>query len=153
MAAVGIISLVLTVYALIYYAYLHRHCERDVSFFLSVEIIFLFMNLCTNAGKLYGLAWLYFITAIVFIALGWAVSVKDSIAFYKSIGPWVVNTVTDTAHIGLQLLSFILFPAGMVLYFVWYRTKSDEALFCGRMAMWGLFAWFVIVMAILGLVL
>ncbi len=149
----GVISLFLTAFVAIYYAYLHRHTERDVSFFFAVEFISIIMNFATNAGGVYGLSWLYFIIDVAFIALGWAVSVEASIGFYKSIVPWFKQVFSNTSLIGWQILSLIVFPCGIALHFAWYRTKSELALECGKMAMWGILCWGFLLWMILGLAL
>ncbi|MDE7373592.1 MAG: hypothetical protein K2N18_05975, partial [Clostridia bacterium] len=95
MIALGIITLVLTAFTLVFYAYLSRHTDRDVSFFMSVGIISIIMNLCTNGMGIFGLAWLYFVIALAFIGLGFAVSTSGSIAFYTSIGPWFKTQFSD----------------------------------------------------------
>ena len=87
MAALGVITLILLVYSLIFYAYLANHSEHDVSFFMSVSLIMLVMNLCTNASGAFGLSWLYLVVALVFIGVGFAVDKDESIDFYKSVVP------------------------------------------------------------------
>ena len=154
MAALGIITLVLTGFTIVYYCYIANHTdEHDVSFFISVGLISMVMNLCTQAGGVFALSWLYFAIDILFIALSFAVSVQGSIGFYKSIGPWFKNVFSNFGMIGWQLLSFILFPAGVVLYFALFRSKSEVALACGKMALWGMLFWLLAVWAVLGLVL
>ncbi len=153
MEAFGIITLILTIFMLIFYAYQDKHGERDVSFFLSVGIISLVMNLFTNAGGIFELCYLYLIIAVGFLALGFAVSVQNTVAFYTSIGPWFKTTFTNTKLIGWQILSMVCFPAGIVLYFVWYKEKFELAKVCGRCALWGLLLWAVLLWAILGIAL
>lgn len=153
MWALGLLTLVLTVFTLIFYAYLDQHTERDVSFFLSVGIISLVMNLCTNAGGVFGLSYLYLAISVCFLALGFAVSVPETIGFYTSIVPWCKKTFTNTKMIGWQILSLICFPAGIALFFVHYEKNTDFARVCGRCGIWGLLLWIVLIWAILGLVL
>ena len=153
MAVLAFFTLVLTCFMLVFYGYLDRHTERDVSFFLSVGIISLVMNLFTNAGGVFGLAWLYLIVAVAFLALGFAVSVPASVGFYTSIGPWCKTTFTDKANIGWRILSLVCFPAGIVLFFVWYESKPELAKKCGQCGIWGLLIWAILLWAILGLVL
>lgn len=153
MEALGVITLFMTGFMLIYYGYMAQHSEHDVSFFLSVGMISMVMNLCTNAGKLFGIAWLYFIIAIVFVALGFAVSVPETIGFYTSIGPWFKKTFTNTKLIGWQILSTAIFPAGIALYFVYYKTQPEFAKKCGRCGIWGLLLWVLLIWMILGLAL
>ena len=88
MVALGVITLILLVFALIFYAYLANYSEHDVSFFMSVSLILLVMNLCTNASGSFGLSWLYLVVAVLFLGLGFAVDAHESVEFYKSIGPW-----------------------------------------------------------------
>ena len=147
----GIITVFLTVYVLIYYAYLHRHSERDVSFFLSVSIIMLIMNLLTN-GSVDVLSFLYLAIAVIFIGVGFAVDTRETLNFYTSIGPWFKAVFTDTKTIGWQILSFC-FPAGAALYFVWYKDKKEVALKCGRCAVWGFLCIVLLLWLILGIVL
>ena len=87
------------------------------------------------------------------LALGFAVSVKETVGFYTSIGPWFKETFTDTALIGWKILSFLCCPAGIVLYFVWYRTKPEMAKICGKCGIWGVLLWILLIWAILGLAL
>ncbi len=151
MVVLGVITLILLVYTLIYYAYLANHSEHDVSFFMSVTLIMLVMNLCTNAGGTYALSWLYLIIAVVFIGVGFAVDKEESIAFYQAIGPWFKNTFSDTATIGFKLLSFILFPVGMICYFTMQGSNVALARTCGRSALFGLLFWAVLAWALVGL--
>lgn len=153
MVALGVITLFLTAYMLVFYGYMSRHCERDVSFFLSVGLISMVMNLCTNAAGNYGIAWLYFIIAIAFVALGFAVSVQDSVAFYTSIGPWFKKTFSDMKLVGFEVLSAIVFPAGITLYFVNYNKDRSLALATGKSALWGIVLWAFVLWMVLGLVL
>lgn len=153
MAALGVITLFLTGFVLVYYGYMAKHSDHDVSFFLSVGLISMVMNLCTNAAGNFVIAWLYFVLAIVFVGLGFAVSVPETVGFYKSIGPWFKTTFTNTRLIGWQILSLIIFPAGIALYFTWYKTKSELAKICGACALWGLLLWALLLWMILGLVL
>ncbi len=149
----GVFTLPLTVFVLIYYSYLFRHTDHDVSFFLSVSLISLVMNLFTNGGGLYELAFLYLGIAVLFIALGFAVDTQATVAFYTSIGPWFKNTFTNVKLIGWQALSFC-FPAGAALYFAWYKGEKHElAVECGKCALWGLLSIAVLLWAILGIVL
>jgi len=153
MAALGVITLFLTAYMLIFYAYMARHAERDVSFFMGVGIISMIMNLCTNAGGLFGIAWLYFVIALAFIGLGFAVSVKDAVGFYTSIGPWFRSTFSDMKLVGFEVLSAIVFPAGIAIYFAKYRSDRALALATGKSALWGIVLWGFLLWMILGLVL
>ncbi len=153
MAALGVITLFLTGFVLVYYAYMANHTEHDVSFFLSVGLISMVMNLCTNAGGVFGLAWLYLAIALVFAGVGFAVSVPETVGFYTSIGPWFKKTFTNSKLIGWQILSLVIFPAGIALYFVWFKTKPELAKACGKCGIWGLLLWGVLLWMILGLAL
>ncbi len=153
MVALGVITLFLTGFMLIFYAYLANHSEHDVSFFMSVGLISMVMNLCTNAGGIFGLAWLYLIIAVLFLGLGFAVDAEYSVAFYRSMGPWFKNTFTNTKLIGWQILSMVVFPVGIALHFVWYGKKDDMAAVCGKCGAWGLLLWGVLLWMILGLAL
>ena len=153
MQVLGIITLVLTAFMMIFYAYLANHTERDVSFFLSVGIISMVMNLITNTMGVFELSWLYLIIAVAFIALGFAVSVSASVGFYASIGPYFKGKFTDGKLIGWQILSAACFPAGIALFFTWYRSKHDLARECGKCSLWGLLVLLLLLWAILGLVL
>lgn len=147
----GIVSLFLTSYMLIYYAYLFRNTDHDVSFFLSVGIIFMIMNLFTNMGQ--GsrvLSVLYLVVSAAFIAAGWLVDADASKAFYTSIGPWFKAEFKDE-HIGLKALSFAIAPAGIVLYFVNYKNKREVAEKCGVCGAWGLLIWVLLLWMILGI--
>lgn len=153
MVALGVITLVLLVFSLIYYSYLANNSDRDVSFFVSVSLILLVMNLATNASEFFGIAFLYLIVSVLFIGLGFAVDKDESIAFYKSIGPWFKDTFTNTGLIGWEALSMIVFPAGITLYFVWYKNKPALARRCGGCSLWGILIWALLLWAILGLAL
>ncbi len=155
MIALGIVTLLLLVFTLVYYAYLANHSEKDVSFFMSVSLIMLVMNLATNTagGGILGISWLYFAVALIFIGVGFAVDTHESVAFYQSIGPWFKNTFSNMKLFGWQVLSSVLFPAGVILYFVWYNKQGVLARECGKCAMWGLLAWAMLLWMILGPVL
>ncbi len=148
------ITLILTAFTLLYYCYIANNTEEhDVSFFISVELIIMVMNLCTNQGGVFGLAWLYLVVDLVFLGVGWLIDAQDSVGFYTSIGPWFKNTFTDKDTILWKVLSFVLFPAGAVLYFVKYNNDATLAKTCGRAAFFGLLLWIVLLWAILGLAL
>ena len=153
MVALGVITLFLTGYVLVYYAYLANHSDRAVSFFMSVSLISMVMNLCTNAGGVFGLAWLYLIIALVFAGVGFAVDAEQSVAFYRSVGPWLKTTFTNTKLIGWQILSAVLFPVGIALHFVWYGKKNEAALACGKCGAWGLLVCGILLWMILGIAL
>lgn len=153
MIALGIITLVLTSFMMVYYAYLSRHTDRDVSFFMSIGIISIILNLYTNQIGLFGIAWLYFVLALAFIGLGFAVSTSGSIAFYTSIGPWFKTQFSDAKTCGLNVLSLAFFPAGIVLFFTLYKKDRALALSCGKCSLWGILLWGLLLWAILGLVL
>ncbi len=154
MAAFGFITLVLTGFVFLYYSYIANHTEEhDVSFFLSVALISMVMNLFTNAGGIFALAWLYLVIDVVFLGVGWLVDLENSVGFYTSIGPWFKNTFTDTQTIGWKVLSFVLFPAGIVLYFVNYNGNNTLAKTCGRAAWFGCLCVLLLLWAILGIAL
>lgn len=154
MVALGIITIFLTCFTFIYYSYIANHSfEHDVSFFLSVSILSLLMNLCTNAAGFYGIAFFYLAIAVIFIGVGWAVDSEESLNFYKSIVPWFKKTFADLKLLGWQVLSTLLFPAGIVLYFVWYKPQNGTAKVCGRCALFGLVLWGILLWMILGIVL
>ncbi len=154
MAALGIITLILTCFMIVYYCYIANHTdEHDVSFFISVGLISTVMNLCTNASGFFGIAWLYLVIAVLFLAAGWLIDFHTSINFYLSIGPWFIKTFTNTSVIVWQLLSFFAFPVGIVLYFVKYNGNNALARTCGRAACFGILLYGLLLWAILGLVL
>lgn len=154
MLALGIITLFLTAFMLGYYGYINRHDEvADVSFFMSVGLISMVLNLFTNAAGGNVLSWVYLVVDLAFLGLGFAVSTEHSIGFYKSLGPWCVSTFTNKALIGWQLLSFFCFPAGIALYFVWGKEKPELSLECGKMSVWGILFWAILLWTILGIVL
>ena len=82
MAVLGVVTLVLLVFTLLFYAYLANHSDHDVSFFMSAGLILLVMNLATNAGGAFGLAWLYLSASLLFLGLGFAVDRANAAAFY-----------------------------------------------------------------------
>lgn len=155
--AIGIVTLFLTAFVLAYYGYINRHSDvADVSFFMSVGLISMVMNLFTNAGGggALVLSWLYLAVDVLFLGVGFAVSLEHTLGFYKSIGPWLSKTFTDIKLIGWQLLSLLVCPAGIVLYFVWSKGEKDElALECGKLAVWGVLLWIVLLWTILGIAL
>ena len=153
MVALGVITLILLVYALIYYAYLANHSDHDVSFFMSVSLILLIMNLSTNASGSFALSWFYLIVAVLFIGVGFAVDKHQSVRFYQSIGPWFKETFSNTKLLAVKLISFIVFPSGIIAYYMQYKTNKQSALVCGRCAAFGVLFWAVLLWAILGLAL
>ena len=153
MVALAVITLFLTGFAFVYYSYVSNRSERDVSFFMSVLIISMIMNLATNGGGIYGFAFVYLIIDVLFIGLGFAVDLENTLGFYKSIGPWFKNTFTDTKSIGFEILSFIVFPAGIVLYAVDYGKQPVLAKKCGRCAAFGFIFLALLLWMILGLAL
>lgn len=153
MVALGIITLILTAFMMVFYGYLSKHTDRDVSFFLSVGIISMVMNLCTNAGGIFVLAWVYLVIALAFIGLGFAVSTQGSIAFYTSIGPWFKAQFSDMKACGFNVLSAVCFPAGIALFFVNYNKNRAFGNACGKAALWGILLWALLLWAILGVVL
>ena len=153
MAVLGVVTLVLLVFTLLFYAYLANHSDHDVSFFMSAGLILLVMNLATNAGGAFGLAWLYLAASLLFLGLGFAVDRANAAAFYASVGPWFKETFSSGALFAQKALSFLVFPAGIALYFVKYGSDPALARTCGKCGAWGLLFWAVLLWAILGLVL
>ena len=153
MVALGIVTLVLTAYMLVFYGYLSTHTDRDVSFFMSVGLISMVMNLCTNMAGKFGIAWLYFAIALAFIGLGFAVSTSGSVAFYTSIGPWFKTQFSNGKNCGFSVLSAVIFPVGIILYFVNHGKDRAFANVCGKAALWGILLWAFLAWAVLGLVL
>lgn len=151
--ALGIITLIMTSFIMIYYGYLAKHTDRDVSFFMSVSIISIIMNLCTNASGKFGLSWVYFAIALLFFGLGFAVSASGSVSFFASSGPWFKKQFSSAKIWGFNVLSAVVFPAGIVLFFVNYKKNREFACQCGKAALWGILLWALILWAILGLVL
>lgn len=151
--AIGIVTLFLTGFMLVYYAYLFENTDHDVSFFLSVGVISIVMNLFTNmSASAAVLSIVYLIIAVVFLGVGFAISLDGSIAFYTSIGPWFKRTFTDAGTIGWKVLSFLLSPVGIVLFFVFYRSDRERALVCGKAGAWGLLIELLLVWAIFGVI-
>lgn len=161
----GILSLILSGFMLIYYGYLFRKTDHDVSFFISAAIILIVMNLFTNMASTtieitpegtitsYGakvLTFLYLILAVLGLGAGFLIDKDASVDFYTSIGTWCVSTFTDTALVGWKLLSFIIAPAGIVLYFVFYKSNHELSLVCGKAGIWGLLLWVVLIWMIFG---
>ncbi len=150
--AIGIVTLLLTSFMIAYYGYLFKNTDHDVSFFLSVGIISIVMNLFTNmsAGAAV-LSVVYLVVALVFLGVGFAIDLNGSIAFYTSIGGWFKRVfATDTLL--WTLLSFILSPVGIILFFVFYNSNHERALLCGKAGLWGLLIELLLLWAILGLV-
>lgn len=155
MAVFGVITLILTAFVVIYYSYLFKNTDHDVSFFLSVGILSFFMNMCSNAGSAWTLNYIYLIVDLIFIGVGFLINLESTLNFYKSIGPWFKKTFTDTANIGWEILSLLVCPAGLSLYFVWYKDDGKNALACrcGKCGMWGVLIWVVLLWMILGFAL
>ena len=153
MAAVGIITLFLTGFVFVYYSYLANHSERDVSFFLSVAIIFMIMNLCTNQDGVFGLAFLYLVVDVLFIGLGFLVDFEETLLFYQAIGPWFSRTFTNAKLIGWQVLSAVLFPVGIGLYFGFYNKDGVLAKECGKSAALGFVLCMILLWTVLGMAL
>lgn len=150
--AIGIVTLFLTAFMMIFYAYLDRNTDHDVSFFLSVGVISMIMNLFTNGSEgAQVLSVVYLVVALAGLGLGFAVSIEGSVGFYTSIGPWFKNTFTDSATLLWKLLSFILAPVGIVLFFVFYQSDRERALICGKAGIWGLLVWLLLLWMILGI--
>ena len=150
MLALGIVTLFLTAFTIIYYAYLANHSDHDVSFFLSVSMLSMLINLCTNMGGGNGLSVVYLIVAAVFLGVGFAVDLHETLAFYTSIGPWFKETFTNTKLIGWQILSMAICPAGIALYFVWYKDKPALAKVCGKCGIFGVLLLGLLLWMILG---
>ena len=150
MVILGVITLILLIWSLIYYSYLANHSEHDVSFFMGVTLILLVMNLATNAAGTFGLAWVYLIVSVIFLGVGFAVDQHTSAAFYRSIGPWFKKTSTDPA-IGYRLLSLIIPIVGIVCYFALPDNKTALARTCGKSALWGIVWWLFLCWAIIGI--
>ncbi len=151
--AIGIVTLFLTSFMIAYYGYLFKHTDHDVSFFLSVGIISVVMNLFTNmSASAAVLSIVYLIVAVVFLGVGFAISPDGSIAFYTSIGGWFANIFNDAEMIAYKLISFIFSPVGILLFFVFYRSKREIAVVCGKAGAWGLLIELLLVWMILGLV-
>ena len=153
MVVLGIVTLFLTAFMMILYAYLANRTDHDVSFFLSVGIISTVMNLATNAAGVFVLAWLYLGIAVLFIVLSFAVTVRGTVGFFTSIGPWLKRTFSDPTRLLWRLLSLVVFPAGGALYFTLYGTKRELALDCGKSCLWGILLWGLLLWMILGIVL
>ncbi len=150
---IGIVTLFLTSFMLAYYGYLFKHTDHDVSFFLSVGIISIVMNLFTNmSASAAVLSVLYLVVALVFLGVGFAIDAHGSIAFYSSIGGWFGKVFGDGENLVWTLLSFVLSPVGIVLFFVFYRSSRERALVCGKAGLWGLLIELLLVWMILGLV-
>ena len=151
--AIGIVTLFLTSFMVIYYGYLFKNTDHDVSFFFSVGIISIVMNLFTNmSASAAVLSILYLIIALVFLGVGFAIDLHGSIAFYSSIGGWFKKVFCDAATLPWTLLCFILSPVGIVLFFVFYNSDHERALLCGKAGIWGLFIELLLVWMVLGLV-
>lgn len=76
-------------------------------------------------GGILMIAILYLIVSAAFLGIGFAIDTRQTIAFYCGMGGWFKTTFTNTALIGWRVLSLLLPPAGVVLYFVWYKEKRN----------------------------
>ena len=152
MVILGVITLILLIWSLIYYSYLANHSEHDVSFFMSVTLILLVMNLATNAAGTFGLAWVYLIVSVIFLGVGFAIDKHTSVAFYQSIGPWFKKTFTDSAFV-YHIFCFLFCPVALICYFTLQKTNVTLARSCGRSGLFGLLFGIVLVWAVFGLVL
>lgn len=147
---IGFLTLLLTGFMLVYYAYLFRNTDHDVSFFISVGIIATIMNLLTNASAgAMVLSVVYLIVSAAFIALGWAVDADGSKAFYCSIVPFFKEQLSGPLALW-RVLSFVIPPVGIVSYFVFHKSDKDRALACGNCGLWGLIVWLILIWAIVG---
>jgi len=152
MQVLNVFSLLLTVFTLITYSVISIKTEHSTAFFLCVEIIALIANLCTITGGAWMMAILYIIVSAAFLGLSFVVDKEESIAYYRGMGPWFKSTFAENKDIGFQILSFLLAPVGIVLYFVWYHTKPELSRKCGKMGAWGILLWLVLLWLILGMI-
>ncbi len=149
---IGIITLFLTSFMLAYYGYLFKNTDHDVSFFLSVGIISIVMNLFTNmSADAAVLSVVYLVVALVFLGVGFLIDAHSSVAFYSSIGGWCAK-VFDGKTVLWTLLSFVLSPVGIVLFFVFYNSDHERAILCGKAGAWGLLIELLLVWAIFGII-
>ena len=149
---IGIISLLLTSFMIAYYGYIFRTTDHDVSFFVSVGIVSIVMNLFTNmSASASVLSIVYLIVAVLFLGVGFAIDLNGTIAFYTSIGGWFTRNFTDKNALW-RILSFVLSPVGIVLFFVYYGSDRELAVTCGKAGAWGLLIELLLLWAILGLV-
>ncbi len=154
MEFLNVLSLLILGFMLVFYGFMARNTENNVSFFLCVGMACFIANLCTISGGAWLAAILFLIVGIAFLALGFAVNRHKTLAFYTSIGPWFKKTFTNTRMIGWQILSMAVPPAGGALYFVWYKNedKHDISLQCGKNALWGLLLWLMLIWLIVGMI-
>lgn len=149
---IGVFTLFLTGFMIAYYGYLFKNTDHDVSFFLGVGLISVVMNLFTNmSASAAVLSIVYLVIAVVFLGVGFAIDLGGTLAFYGSIGGWFTKQFTDK-NLALKLLSFLLSPVGVVLFFVFYRSDRELAVTCGKAGAWGLLIELLLVWAILGVV-
>jgi hypothetical protein len=152
MEFVSVLTLILTIFTLVFYGYMFRHTEHSVGFFLCVELYALIANFLTNSSGFFSISILYLIISLAFLGIGFAINTKQTLTFYTSIGGWCKNLVADLPLFGWRMLSLFVPPAGIVLYFVWYRNPSKPALECGRMAIWGILLWLAVIWLVLGMI-
>lgn len=152
MAALSVITLLLTAFTIVFYGYLFKKTEHSVSFFICVEMFAFVANLCTITAGSWMIAILYLIVSAAFLGIGFAIDTRQTIAFYCGMGGWFKTTFTNTALIGWRVLSLLLPPAGVVLYFVWYKEKKELSHECGKMAIWGVLLWLVMIWLILAMI-
>lgn len=149
--AIGIVTLFLTSFMLVYYGYLFKHTDHDVSFFFSVGIISVIMNLFTNmSASAAVLSIVYLVIAVAFLGVGFAIDASGSVAFYRSIGSWFGSTFGNKKLILWEVLSFLIPIAGIILYFVNYKSNREVALAAGKACLWGLLIELLLVWMIVG---
>ena len=146
------VGLALTVVVMIYYCYIANHSDRDVSFFLSVLIISVVLNLVTLTIGTYGLGWLYIAVAVVFFGVGFALSPAEAVGSFADFGRWLKHQFSAFKIWGFNVLCFIVFPVGIILYFVKHDKDRAFACQCGKASLWGIICWAILIWAIVGAV-
>ncbi|MBO5045412.1 MAG: hypothetical protein J6C93_00905 [Clostridia bacterium] len=152
MEALSVITLLVTVFTIGYFTYMFHATENNVAFFLCVEIFAFVANLLTISSGAFTISILYLVASVAFLGIGFAINKKKTIAFYTGIGGWFKRIFTNKETFGWQILSFLLPPAGIALYFVNYKANRSRAEICGKMGLWGVILWVSVICLILGMI-
>lgn len=157
MAFLNFVSLLVTAFVIAYYNMFMKKTERSLSFFLCVGICLFVANLITATvgGGAYFAAIAYVIVDLLFLAIALLIEFGQAVDTYVDFVRWAkrVFIPANNPYLWLQLVSFFVFPVGIVLYFVNYKKDFEKAVAYGKAGLWGLifcasFVWYVCGVAI-----
>lgn len=152
MVFLNLLSLLVTAFVVAYFSFFSKKSDHSLSFFLCVSICMFIANLLTASagGGAYYAAIGYLIVDVIFLGLAFAVNAGEAVDCYKEFAVWGKRTFVGNQYLVLQLLSFFIFPAGIVLYFINYKKDNAKALTCGKCALWGIVFWASLIWFICG---